>query len=766
MRDFLRGPGGFVLLLLVLRALFLLATLDPSQERVMEVIEFVAPGWAHGPERPLYDREELYTGTAAEAIRAHLPLPLAIYRFMPYASGSLLLSLLAAPLFALFGPHYFVLKMIALAVTLLGGLSWFLVVRRWLGSAAAGLFGALYLLAPTVLVRTALIAKGDHPEAMALLGACAYLGTRAIQTSAPRARSAWSAAAGLLAGLSVYVSYGCVPALAGIGLVALAATRGRPWRAWAAFGGGLLLGLIPWLIVLIQSSGAAVEIYGKTPGSSLDLAEAWRRALGLFGQGFSAGYDLPGSLARFAGAMLWLIAVLLGWVALARPGRRAPAAAVLAGTGAHLAAFCLLAPDASSRYLLPCYPLLLMAAVWGALPRDLPQRISASWLRARGGRAGRMLLALLLVIGLAAQAVAVADSCFPAIQPPLAGFDWPLFGAINGAKLGPAEILRCPPAARPYLATGFGRRVAFAADPTRYAEAAAMIGPAHEARVWEGAGVALIEGWRLSQAAALLATLPPEARTSLLRGMARYADFYLAHLAATRGVPAVEALLAEFDPAGRAALAAPLARALAIYAVHGIRSPAAAPGGDEGAAGGRASGAAGESSILEGIVARESRGALERLTGAQELLRGTGYALYRDMRSGRGLRFWRTPEDTWAAPAAAQARAREGPPALWQGVALAFERDLAIRSPSWLAGPGADGRLAGLLERITRGLPEAAAAPFYEAAGRVCAWAARNPSLPAGLAPPMPVSPSRAVPPALRAAYESGLATDLGPDLE
>jgi len=54
------------------------------------------PEQMRGP--ALYDREELYTGTADEAIAVGLDIPLARYRFMPYGSSSLLLSIAAAPL--------------------------------------------------------------------------------------------------------------------------------------------------------------------------------------------------------------------------------------------------------------------------------------------------------------------------------------------------------------------------------------------------------------------------------------------------------------------------------------------------------------------------------------------------------------------------------------------------------------------------------------------------------------------------------------------
>ena len=395
----LRGVGGFFLLLFLLRTFFLLAALDPSQERVMEVLDRVPGTWTQGPERPLYDREELYTATAAEAILHRLPLRWGDYRFMPYASGSLLTALAAVPLYALFGPDYWTFKTLALMTSVLAGLFWFLFARRWIGLGGAWLFGALYLFAPTVLIRTSLIAKGDHPEAMMILGAIAYLATRAIQARSDTGRRPWAVACGALAGLGVYVTYAVLPVLLAAGCVMLVATRLRPWRAWMLFAVGLLAGLLPWLVFLAQTGSGVLHVYRTVPGSAIDGAEAWRRAQMLFDSGLRASYDLPGWAARHAAGLLWTAAALLGGITLllasVRPRRREPririlAAVVLAAVCTHLASFCLVAPDASSRYLIPVYPLLLFGLTLAAQrqrSKGEPGEREDAWRRRQGASA-------------------------------------------------------------------------------------------------------------------------------------------------------------------------------------------------------------------------------------------------------------------------------------------------------------------------------------------------------------------------------------------
>jgi 4-amino-4-deoxy-L-arabinose transferase-like glycosyltransferase len=722
----LTSAVAFVLLLLAVRALFLLGALDPSQERAREVIEATSAPGAGVPERPLYDREELYTGTAAEAIRTGVPLPLAAYRFMPYASGSLLLSLAVVPVYALFGPHYLAFKLIPLFVTVVGGLFWFLAARRWLGRRAALLFGGLYIFAPAVLARTALIAKGDHPEAMALIGAVLYLATRAAAAiDAPDARRAarWAAAAGLLTGLGVYVTYSSVPVLAGIGLVALARTRLRPRRVWAAFAVGLGVGLLPWLAFVLTTSGGALLVYGRAPGAGIATVEIWSRTRHLIGSGFMAGYDLPNGALRTLAALAWLAAVIAGWVTLIR-ARRGPfalvALAALTGTCAHLAAFLLVAPDASSRYLIPCYPLLLIAVVAWALPVR-PQPIALDNAIASRRSPAALAWGLLIAIGLFSQIWAVQDSRFVALRRPLAGTDWPLLGEIVGAKLTPQAIARLPEAVRPHFWTGYGRQVFRNAAPAQWAESVAVARDEERRHIWFGIGIGWCESWRLAEAAAYLPTLAPEPRAALRDGLLRYGDYIFASLIATEGLAPIGSLLARFAPDDRPAVQTILARALAVMATHGApivkRAGPALPG------------RAGDGSAVPDPSSPRWNTWLDETCGAQRVREAAAWALCREL-SGARLRLWHAPRSAWTAPFAAQVRATNADAALWEGIAAVYERDLQTVSPRWLIG---NARGSGGLEReiaaITRSLNEPAASAIRRSGERALQTARRDPAI-------------------------------------
>jgi len=742
--DRLSGPALFAALLVLLRVAFLLGAMDPAQERAMSLVESAARPGGTLPERPLYDREELYTNTAAQAMRMDLGLPAEIYRFMPYGSGSLLIACVAMPVQGLLGSGYLAFKLIPLLITVAGPLFWLLVVRRWLGRRAAALFGLLYILAPTLLVRTALIAKGDHAEAMALLGAVGWLGTRAVQAGGERARRLWAAATGALAGLALYVTYSAAPVLAAGAAAVLIRARGRPRRAWLAFGAGLAAGLLPWFIHLGATGGRSLLIYGRAPGSAVDLAEAGGRLVRLAGSGLMAGYDMPSAILPALAGLVWLLAVAGGAWTLLRGGGRAGrssehraggafAAAILAAAGAHIAAFCLLAPDGSSRYIVPAYPLFLIAAL---------------------GAPRRAILIAVAAAGIAAQAWAVGDVRFAALRGPASGVDWPLLGEIAGAKLERPAIASLPPDVRPHFEIGHGRRLFRTLRPEAWPESAAAAGTEGEPHVWEGIGGAWCETHALWEAARYLPALGEAQRAALRRGLLRYADLVFASALAREGPAVVPAIARAFAPEDRPAMLEALARALAALAVHrGRIAEAARPGAPEGGASG-----AGDRAPIPAPGGPQWSAWLRGHLGEEALEKGAGWALWRMLEGRGGPRFWSPPASSWVAPHAAALVEGRGTPALWEGAAAACEAELATRPAGWLVG-GSDGprALAAELARATRALPAPAAEAIYRAGGRAAGGALRDP----GLGRRAPGAETwvwePAVPPPFRAAFREGL---------
>ncbi|MFN8548311.1 MAG: hypothetical protein U0527_10205 [Candidatus Eisenbacteria bacterium] len=627
-------PGAliFVAILLLLRVIFLLAALEPAEDRVADVLGDSRLRWPTGPERPLYDREELYAGAVAVALPMKLDAAVTSFRYMPYGSGSLVISLLAVPLYRALGPTYLSWKLLPLLVTILGGLAWFAVIRRWLGPRMAWTFAALYALAPSTFVRTALIAKGDHAEAMAWIGLVLYLGTRAAQAEGapgPGVRLRFSIAAGVAAGFGVFLTYSVVPALAGVTAVALLLTRTRPRAAWLGFAAGGLIGLLPWLSTVVRTGGSALEVYGRSLGA-LDHG-AVERLNALVGQGLFAGYDLPGGLlVRQVGALLWLVAVVLGTIVVARRLRQERALLLLVGaTAAGILAFVLRAPDASSRYLVPIYPLLLLLASF----------------------APRGLVVTSLLLGVVAQLAVIAGSNWTPLRAPLKGYDWTIFGEVVGQHLSSDALRRAPESLRPHLWHGFGIRLYHELPPEQWSRGAA-IAEAESLAVWDGFGSMTSAGRRPPEAAALLRRVPRGAHDAFLHGYLRYAENFWGQSYLVDGISGLGAAARQFSDTDRPLVLESMARSLAVIAAHDARigTNAVAP----------------PLSSVESILPRDAMAA------------GAGYAILRG--AAPDLRAWRARPGCWVE---GELSRDPGSEAVGRGIALALERELDTRSSAW-----------------------------------------------------------------------------------
>lgn len=657
------GALLYALILLVVRGVFLLAGVDPSEERVLEVFAEGGFAWPSSPERSLYDREELYAGAAAEAIGQGLPIPIESYRFTGYGGGSLLVAVLCTLLFALFGPNILVLKLLALLVSVGGGVAWFAAVRCAFGARTAWLFGALYLFGPSTFVRTSLIAKGDHAEAMALLGVIAYFIARAGAGAGARPGARPAFLAGLVSGLSVWVTYSIVPTLAGIVIALTLSSRVRPRIVWRLAGIGFVLGMAPWALDAWRLGAAAFQIYDRPLTDLLPWGEIARRARAVIDSGLFAGYDLPGGwIVRRVAALAWLGICVAAIVSLARAvARRStesePAErtvqlarlAVLSGIAALLGSFVLRAPDASSRYLIPGYPLLFVAVSsavsWAASATRIP------WRRLLLERSFAPFL-LAVVVGIVAQGSTIATSHWPAVQRPLSGADWTLLGEVVGAKLSLGELQQLPADVAPAFWRGCGKRVQRYIAPEHWVEAAALAGR-DSLSVWEGIGL----GWAESQAhddmGGFAETLPGPRRAAFVAGLAQHGEVLWLQLFARGGAEAIARALRSFPADERPVLERSCARTFAVLATHGAR------------VGSRMAAAASPQilSILSPDVAAQ----------------GAGFALFRASIRAPGDLIWRPVAGAWTQAYVEAARMADGPARRGFMDAVARDAELALR---------------------------------------------------------------------------------------
>ncbi len=575
------------LLLFSVRFFLLLAALDPEEERIGNFVDCAGLEWKNGPSRPLYDREELYAGACAQAILRGAGLPWSSYRFMPYGSGSLVLSVAAVPWVAVAGTSYLAWKILPLLLSVAGGLVWVALVRRWWGTTAAAWMALLYLFAPPVLVRTLLIAKGDHAEAAVLVGCVLLVACRAVDSDGRR-RLFGAGLAGLLAGVSIFITYSAAPILAGVALVWGLSVRLRPARLWIAAGAGLLLGLVPWVWTLAATGGGAVNVYGRFLGAPVDPVAIGQRLGVLAGQGLLAAFEVPGgALVRALAGLFWFVLVIAGFVGLLRRARSLPPRLAATGLVAHVAAFCVLAPDASSRYLIPAYPLFLLAvATLAASGRDQhdsrgdrrhPENGASQTppRRAPGHRRlSKTAAALAVVLGVTSWLSSVARPHAPDL-PSLAGADWDLWGEVVGTKLTHGQIGQVPREMRGYLWVGYGKRV-FYQRAESWSDLAAVAGE-ESPRVWRGIGISAMERGRPQDAASHLERLVQTERTALAGGLAAYGEALFAPLLREGGFAYAQSLVRELTPADQAPLRRVLARCAGVLAAQGLVPSVAGP---------------------------------------------------------------------------------------------------------------------------------------------------------------------------------------------
>jgi hypothetical protein len=205
--------------------------------------------------------EETYRLVAAEALWDGWPWPLLDLQADPYAGGSLVFSLLAAPVVALTGPSLVALKLIALAWSAMGFVAWTHLIDHYWGRRPAHLFAFLFVLAPPLFALFNLIAMGSHAEVMTLAGIQLLLAYRVLYG---RNRSAITLMAwGAIAGFGTWFTYdSALPLLVCVGVGI--ASGALPVRSWPALLGGFLVGFSPWVATNLASGGRGLDVVART----------------------------------------------------------------------------------------------------------------------------------------------------------------------------------------------------------------------------------------------------------------------------------------------------------------------------------------------------------------------------------------------------------------------------------------------------------------------------------------------------------------------
>jgi 4-amino-4-deoxy-L-arabinose transferase-like glycosyltransferase len=344
--------------------------------------------------------EEWTRGDVAMELLAGPLLSLGEYQYAHFFGGSLVVGIVAAPFFALFGPTLWALKLAALSFHLAALAAGLAILDRWVSRRAAWFFAALFALTPPGYTLLSTVAWGSHVESGALALLCTWLllDLRS-HASGSRARLIRRAILGVCAGFSLWFGYQCAIFLAALFAFELLADRRiGSWREAGLFALGALVGLAPWWVYNLRNDWAGAAIYGGSfvehlaPASSagalsdrvLELA-----VVALPGALFFP--DLAGVPSAFwngLGIVFLLCLACLPWFARARP-RAAPFTIAWLALAGFAVAFCATdfpvgttASDVRSwRYVQLPIPFLLLAAACGLgeLARMPGRRAHAAW---------------------------------------------------------------------------------------------------------------------------------------------------------------------------------------------------------------------------------------------------------------------------------------------------------------------------------------------------------------------------------------------------
>ena len=112
----------------------------------------------------LYDFEELYRGAIAKDILEGLSIPFFDYSYTEYEGGSLVIGILAAPFFYLFGQSYFSLKLATFLISILIFFLWYKFLEKAFGRSEAVLAGFLMTFSPPAYTKISLTSWGNHFE--------------------------------------------------------------------------------------------------------------------------------------------------------------------------------------------------------------------------------------------------------------------------------------------------------------------------------------------------------------------------------------------------------------------------------------------------------------------------------------------------------------------------------------------------------------------------------------------------------------------------
>ncbi len=233
------------------------------------------------------------------------------------AGAQILTAWLSALSHKLFGTSYLALKLVPMAFgVILLAMVGRMLARQFSGRAA--LIGMLSVaIAPPIVTKYSMLAKGNHFEGLTLLFVALLAALETPEPGAPR-RRLWVAFTGGALGFAIAMYFGAM--LTGVVLAVAWWMRfglRQSARDLPALGGGLAVGLAP-LLAINMSSGGRAKQFGTELGSAdagLNVSELLSKGHRLLTEELPIGacFEDPWGVSPRIPESVFLIATLLSW---------------------------------------------------------------------------------------------------------------------------------------------------------------------------------------------------------------------------------------------------------------------------------------------------------------------------------------------------------------------------------------------------------------------------------------------------------------------
>ncbi len=237
---------------------------------------FFHPSWSS-----LFPLEEYYRGALGREVLQGLSMPYWMYRPDNYCGGSLVMGVLAAGFFKIFGSSAFVLKSIPVFISLGALLIWFAILVGEFSKKTAGYFALFFIFSPAVFQCYSLVPLGDHYETMLISAAAVWLflkmengirdsegiegdkGKKDHGFSYPLSLTPYPFLFGMVCGFGVWFAYIFLLTLTALALLSgMRNPQKQRLSEFAIFGLGFLTGFLPWILTALKAGLPGLNLNG------------------------------------------------------------------------------------------------------------------------------------------------------------------------------------------------------------------------------------------------------------------------------------------------------------------------------------------------------------------------------------------------------------------------------------------------------------------------------------------------------------------------